>query len=79
MVGKGTTVLVDELRGEGFEIGPAYLSYLLREGSIPKPPKGPGGALVWEPQHEARLRGELRRRGRAPVNNGIGRSGNGNA
>lgn len=67
MVGKGTTGLIDELRAEGFDVGPAYLSFLLREGAIPKPPKCPGGALVWEPQHEARLRAELRRRGRAPA------------
>ena len=72
MTGKGTTQLLDELLKEGFDAGPAYVSFLLRERAIPKPPKGPGGALVWEPQHEASLRAELRRRGRAPVDHGRG-------
>ena len=72
MTAKGTSALVQELRAEGFDVGPAYLSFMLRESAIPKPPKGPGGALAWEPMHEARLRAELARRGRAPANYGRG-------
>ena len=62
----GTTEVVDQLRGQGYELSHAYLAYLLRERVLATPEKGPGGAFLWAEAEIAALRRELVRRGRGP-------------
>jgi len=66
----GTTSVLELLRSEGYRATPNYVAYLLREGMIPKPTKGPGGALLWRPGDILALRDELQRRGRGPRREG---------
>jgi len=63
----GTTSVVDKLRLEGFSVNAGYVQYLLRDRILHCPAKGPGGVLVWHESDVARLRSELRRRGRGPA------------
>lgn len=67
MTAKGTTEVVRQLKRLGYELTPAYVNYLMREGILPQPPKGPGGVLCWGQADIDRLRSILRRRGRGPV------------
>jgi hypothetical protein len=62
----GTTALVAMLKAEGYEVNVGYVTWLIRDGHIPRPPAGPGGGWIWLPQHVAKLRSELCRRGRGP-------------
>ena len=64
---QSTREVVDQLRIEGYDIRPSYLSYLLRDGIIPSPMRV-GQSLVWDDVHVDALRAELRRRGRYAPN-----------
>ncbi len=62
----GTSDLLERLRDEGYEVSHTYIAYLIRERTVPVPPKGPGGAFLWSPVEIAALRRELTRRGCGP-------------
>ena len=64
---QGTTEVLDGLRAEGFLVSVGYLQYLLRERIIPSPKIRVGSAFAWEEEEVARLRAELLRRGRGPL------------
>ena len=66
-MGLGTTDVVGKLAAAGYEVGPAYINYLLRERIIAAPAKGAGGLLCWGEADVDRLRYELQRRGRGPA------------
>ncbi len=73
---KGSTEVIDELRGEGYLVNCSYLQFLLRDRQIPTPPKGPGGCLVWSEADAQSLRGILIRRGRGPQGEDAREAGN---
>ena len=62
----GTTQMLEQLRGEGYQVSPGYLQYLLREGLLTAPQKVFCGIYVWGPSDVSRLQSLLRRRGRGP-------------
>lgn len=63
---QGTTKVVKMLVGEGFEVSPNYVAFLIRENIIPAPEKGVADFFVWSNADIARLRSALMRRGRGP-------------
>jgi len=65
---QSTHELIDELRAAGFDLTPAYVSYLIRERILAEPERI-GRTLVWTDADAARLKSVLRRRGRGPDEN----------
>ena len=59
-----STEVVRRLKAEGFEVGPAYIGFLIREGHLAPPENRVGNRLVWLDADIDRLRRELERRGR---------------
>ena len=71
----GSTELVDNLRDDGWDVSHGYVMSLIRERHLPAPPKGPGGAFVWQEADIDRLESILRRRDRGPVEALVGQGG----
>jgi hypothetical protein len=71
-----TKQMLDQLTEEGFRVTESYLSFLVRERHVAAPAKVLH-SLVWQPEDVNRVKGELRRRGRAPSATSIAGSGHG--
>jgi len=61
---QNTRAVVERLKGEGYEITEPYLVSLIRTDALPRPEKF-GHQYAWSDADVERLRGILRRRGRA--------------
>jgi len=70
--GIATSDVVERLRAEGCDVCPSYVTYLTRDGIL-HPPAKVLGRLLWTEPDIDRLRSELRRRGRGPVETHAGR------
>jgi len=55
-----------QLRGEGYDVDPVYVAFLLRQGLLDEPQRL-GRSFVWQDADLARLRDALHRRGRGPA------------
>lgn len=64
-----TSDVVTRLNGQGFDVSPGYISYVLREGIL-HPPERCLGRLHWAEADIDRLRSLLKRRGRGPDGKG---------
>ena len=63
---QATSDVVRSLQNEGYDVSCGYVSYVIRERIIALPRKV-GGIWLWDESDIDRLRSELRRRGRGPV------------
>jgi len=63
MTAYSTNEVIDQLRGEGFDLTMGYLGFVFREHKIEKPPSV-GRTLIWQEENIAALREWLESRGR---------------
>ena len=60
----GTRNVIQRLRREGYDVSCGYVMYVLRDGLMPPPQKGPANVFLWTDIDVARLRRILAKRGR---------------